>query len=442
MAFTTFQKTSVSGRQVGRRGAPSGAGCEDIMRLREAVLVAILAVAGLTEVVGGQKASDWPQWRGPSRDGTLATFAEPKAWPEHLTQRWKIEVGTGYATPIVVGNRVYAFSRQQENEVMRAIDADNGKVVWETSYPAPFGMNPATARHGPGPKSTPTYANGRLFTLGMSGIVTAFDAATGKQLWQKPAPPVEPLFHTAQSALVDRGVVIVHVGGHKQGALTAFDPATGAMKWSWDGDGPAYGSPIVAEIGGTRQVITFSQESLIGVDAANGRLLWRTPFTARSITNSITPLVYGGQTVIVSGQGKPLTAYTISKRNDQWAADLAWENPQLSMSFSNAVLVGDAVFSMSPLNSGQFFWADAKTGKTLWTSSPRQAANAAIVRAGNLLFVLKDDAQLMVARSVPGEFEPMKTYTVADSATWPAPALSGNRIFVKDIATIALWTVD
>jgi hypothetical protein len=112
------------------------------------------------------------------------------------------------------------------------------------------------------------------------------------------------------------------------------------------------------------------------------------------------------------------------------------------MSFSNAVLVGDAVFSMSPLNSGQFFWADAKTGKTLWTSSPRQAANAAIVRAGNLLFVLKDDAQLMVARSVPGEFEPMKTYTVADSATWPAPALSGNRIFVKDIATIALWTVD
>ena len=285
-------------------------------------------------------------------------------------------------------------------------------------------------------------ANGRLFTLGISGIVTAFDAATGKQLWQKPAPPVEPLFHTAQSALVDRGAVILHVGGHKQGALTAFDPATGAVKWTWDGDGPAYGSPIVAEIGGTRQVITFSQENLIGVDAANGRLLWRTPFTARSITNSITPLVYGGQTVIVSGQGKPLTAYTISKRNDQWAADLAWENPQLSLSFSNAVLVGDAVFSMSAMNSGQFFWADARTGKTLWTSTPRQAGNAAIVRAGNLLFVLKDDAQLMVARSTPGGLEPIKTYTVADSATWPAPALSGNRIFVKDLSTIALWTVN
>jgi outer membrane protein assembly factor BamB len=402
-----------------------------------------IVVATMAAGVGAQNgASDWPQWRGPSRDGSLPAFTEPKAWPEQLTRRWKVEVGTGYATPIVVGGRVFVFARQDEKEVMRALDADNGKVLWESSYNAPFKMNPATARHGPGPKSTPTYSDGRLFTLGMSGIVTAFDASTGKQLWQKPAGPIEPMYHTAQSALVDRGVVILHVGGHQKGALTAFDPATGAVKWSWDGDGPAYGSPIAADIGGTRQIITFSQASLVGLDASNGRLLWRVPFEARATTNAITPLVHGGRTVIVSGQGKPLTAYTIAKQNDQWTADLAWENPQLSLSFSNAVLVGDAVFSMSAMNSGQFFWADAKTGKTLWTSSPRQAGNAAIVHAGNVLFVLKDDAQLMVARSSPGGFEPLKTYTVADSATWPAPAISGNRIFVKDISTVALWTID
>jgi outer membrane protein assembly factor BamB len=413
------------------------------MKFQVLALVGVIAAAGSTGIVRAQSGgADWPQWRGPNRDGTVTAFTEPRAWPDQLTQKWKIEIGTGYATPIVVGNRVYAFSRQEENEVMRAIDADSGKVVWEASYPAPFKMNPATSRHGPGPKSTPTYANGRLFTLGISGIVTAFDAATGKQLWQKPGGAVEPLFHTAQSALVDRGLVILHVGGHKDGALTAFDPATGAVKWTWTGDGPAYGSPVAVDIDGTHQVITFSQEHLIGVDASNGQLLWRTPFTARSITNSITPLIYGSRTVIVSGQGKPLTAYTIAKKDGQWTAEVAWENPQLSLSFSNAVLVGDAVFSMSAMNSGQFFWADAKTGKTLWTSSPRQAANAAIVRTGNLLFVLKDDAELMVAKSAPGGFEPLKTYTVASSATWPAPSFSGNRIFVKDISTLALWTVN
>src|SRR6266540_6278425 len=412
------------------------------MGIRCTAQIGIIAFAGLTAVVGAQNAArDWPQWRGPNRDGTLASFAEPKVWPENLKRQWKIEVGTGYATPIVVGNRVFMFTRQDENEVMRAVDAGSGKVVWETSYAAKFNMNPATARHGPGPKSTPTFANGRLFTLGISGIVTAFDAATGKQIWQKPAPPVEPTYHTAQSALVDRGLVIVHVGGNNQGALTAFDAATGAVKWSWDGDGPAYGSPILAEFGGVRQVINFSQGSLVGVDAANGQLLWRVPFEARSITNSITPLVYG-QTVIVSGQGKPLTAYTISKRNDQWVAEPAWENDQLQMSFSNPVLVGDAMFSLSPLNSGQFFWADAKTGRTLWRSAPRQAGNAAIVRSADYLFVLKDDGQLIVARSTPGGFEPLKTYTVADSATWAPPVISGNRVFVKDLTTLALWTLN
>jgi outer membrane protein assembly factor BamB len=410
------------------------------MRTRSVALI-IALTAALSAAVSAQNALDWPQWRGPNRDGSLASFAEPKSWPENLTRKWKIEIGTGYATPIVVGNRVYAFTRQEENEVMRALDAANGKIVWETSYPAPFQMNNSTSRHGPGPKSTPTFANGRLFTLGMSGKVTAFDAATGKQVWQKPSPPVEPTFHTAQSALVDRDLVILHVGGNNQGALTAFDQATGAVKWAWDGDGPGYGSAILAEFGGTRQVIVFSQQNLVGVDVANGQLLWKVPFVARSVTNSITPLVYS-DTVIVSGQGKPLTAYRISKRDGQWAAEMAWENDQLQMSFSNPVLVKDAVFSLSPLNSGQFFWADAKTGATLWRSAPRQAGNAAIIKTSDYLFVLKDDATLVVAKSTPGGFEPLKTYTVADSATWPAPVISGNRFFVKDLTTLALWTLN
>jgi outer membrane protein assembly factor BamB len=403
----------------------------------------IVVVAGFTAVVAAQNAGpDWPQWRGPRRDGTLTAFTEPKTWPDSLTQRWKITVGEGYATPILVGNRVYQFSRQGENEILRAIDAESGKVIWEKSYAAPFEMTSGTKRHGPGPKSTPTYADGRIFTLGMSSIVTAWDAATGKELWRIPAGPLQPQFHTAMSPLVDRNQMFLHLGGDKQGTLNSFDPATGKVRWSWTGDGPAYGSPIIADLGGTRHLMLFSQQNFIAVNPETGALLWSVPFESRSTTNSITPMVYGN-TIIVSGQGKPLTAYIVANKGGKWVADLAWENPAIQMSFSNPVLIGDAIFSMSPLNSGQFFWADAKTGKTLWLSEPRQGGNAAITRSGDLLFVLKDTGELMVGKATPGvAFTPSKTYTVATSATWAPPVISGNRIFVKDVETLALWTLN
>ena len=413
------------------------------MNTSHRLVVGTIVLAGFTAIGSAQNGGpDWPQWRGPRRDGTLTSFTAPNVWPEALKQQWKITVGEGYATPILVGNRIYQFSRQAENEVLRAIDAATGKIIWEKTYPAPFEMTSGTRRHGPGPKSTPTYADGRIFTLGMSSIVTAWDAASGKELWRIPSGPVQPEFHTAMSPLVDGNQMYLHIGGENKGSLNSFDPATGKVRWSWTGDGPAYGSPIIADIGGTRHLLLFSQQNFIGVNPATGALLWSVPFESRSTTNSITPLVYGN-TIIVSGQGKPLTSYIVANKGGKWVADLAWETPEIQMSFSNGVLVGDAVFSMSPLNSGQFFWADAKTGKTLWVSEPRQAGNAAITRSGDLLFVLKDTGDLLIGPAKPGApFTPIKTYTVASSATWAPPVISGNRIFVKDVETLALWTLN
>ena len=412
------------------------------MKPTHLMMTGSVLLAAATTVLSAQNAGpDWPQWRGPRRDGTLTSFTAPKVWPDTLTQRWTIPVGEGYATPIVVGNRVYQFSRQGENEVMRAIDAATGKVIWEEEL---RGAVRDDVRHATARTRSEIDSDLRRRTAVYTRDEQhhhCLGCRNRQGALAKAQRTLQPQFHTAMSPLVDGGQMILHIGGDKQGALTAFDPATGAVKWEWKGDGPAYGSPIIAEIGGARHLMLFSQQNFIGVNPANGELLWSTPFEARSTTNSITPLV-SGNTVVVSGQGKPLVAYTIANKGGKWAADLAWENPELSMSFSNGVLVGDALFSMSPLNSGQFFWADVKTGKTLWTSPPRQAGNAAITRSGDLLFVLKDDGQLMVGRANPAGFEPMKTYTVAKSATWAPPVISGNRIFVKDAETLALWTLD
>ena len=276
--------------------------------------------------LGAQRpTADWPQWRGPNRDGSAPSFTAPKTWPENLTQRWKVDIGLGYATPVVVGNRVYTFSRRDENEVVAALDAASGKQIWHAQYPAPYTLVKAAASHGMGPKSTPAFADGRLFTLGISGILSAFDAATGKLLWQKPAPAVGPTFSTSQSPIVDRGLLIVHVGGNKEGGLTAFDPATGNQRWVWNGDGPGYGSPVVAEIAGTRQVIVPTYQNLVGVSAETGELLWKRPFKARSDVNAITPLV-SGETVIASGVEVGVVAVRISKQGTQWSAEDAWLN--------------------------------------------------------------------------------------------------------------------
>jgi outer membrane protein assembly factor BamB len=385
-------------------------------------------------------AQDWTQWRGPNRDGAVAAFKEPQTWPERLTQRWKVDVGLGYATPLIAGDRIYMFSRQGENEVMSALDAASGKVLWTTGYPATFMMQSAAARHGAGPKSTPVLANGRLYSIGMVGTVTAFDAATGKQLWQKPGTGVVPMYTThAFSPVVDRGLVIFHVGGHMQGALTAFDANTGDVKWSWNGDGPGYGSPIVADLGGTRQVIAITQGKLVGVDAATGTLLWERAYVSPNFTNSITPILYG-QTLIVSGNGGPTTALTVARKDNKWVTETVWENADVPLRMSNGVIAGDALISLTTRNMGQYFAVDAKTGKTLWVSEARQGGNAAIVKAGNFVFSLEDDGELVVLRSGAAAFEPVRRYKLAETETWTQPVISGNRVFVKDVSSLALWT--
>jgi len=411
------------------------------MAMKHQPLTWMAILVGLMGFAAAAAGQDWPQWRGPKRDGAVTAFMEPASWPGGLIERWKVDVGLGYATPLLVGDRIYMYTRQKDDEVMMALDAGSGKVIWRSSYPAAFKMNPATSRHGPGPKSTPTFAEGRLFTLGISGIVTAFDAETGKRLWQKPAPPVQPMFHTGMSPVVDGRLVMVHVGGHENGALRAFDVATGEVRWSWDGDGPAYGSPVVVDLGGTRQVVTFTQRNFVGVSVATGELLWRRPYTTQSATTAQTP-IFHKDAVIETGRGNGITAFRVARRGNQWTTENVWHTDDVSVHLSDAVAVDGVLFGLSHLNSGQYFGLDLDTGRVLWTSGPRQAEHAAIARAGNTIFSLEDDAELVVVRQSRSSFEPLARYKVATSETWAQPAISKNRLFVKDVSSLTLWTLD
>jgi outer membrane protein assembly factor BamB len=407
--------------------------------MRRALIPAV-ALLGMTSIGEAQRPSpDVTQWRGAARDGVVTGLAAPQAWPETLMQRWTIEIGTGYATPLVVGDRVYQFSRIGDNETMTALDAASGKVLWQAGYPATFTMNPATKQHGPGPKSTPIFFNGRLYSIGMTGTVTAWDAASGKQIWQQAGTGPEMLYTThAFSPLIDGGHVIFHVGGNDKGALTAFDLNTGAVRWSWAGDGPGYASPMVATFDGVRQIITPTQAKIVGVDAATGSLLWERAMVHQFVSNSITPIV-SGQTVIVAGTG-PQFAFAVARRGGQWTTEQIWENSDLPLRYTTPVAAGDVVYGFSGRNAGQYYALDARSGKTLWTSDGRQAAHASMARAGDLLFSLESDGELVVARNSQTAFELVRRYKVSANETWAQPAISGNRVFVKDVTGLTLWS--
>jgi outer membrane protein assembly factor BamB len=374
----------------------------------------------------------WPQWRGPARDGVASSFTVPASWPAQLTRKWEVAVGAGHASPVVSGDRVILHSRQGNREIVAAYDLNTGKGLWQEGIEAPYTMNPAAKGHGPGPKSTPAIAGGRVFTLGISGIFSAHDLNTGKLLWRKNAPPAPPEFGTATSPIVDGSNVIVYLGGQNAGALTAMDVATGAVKWEWKGDGPGYSSPVIGTLAGTKQVIVQSQNKLVAVDAAGGQLLWELPIKTPYEQNSVTPLIVG-DLVIYAGLENPTIALRVTRTGNKWTPTPAWRNDDVSMYMSSPAVNGTTLFGLSNKNRGQFFAIDTATGKTLWTTKGREAENASIVRAGEFLLMATTNSELIVARANAARYEELKRYVVADSAMWAHPAFAGRTIIVKDV---------
>ena len=388
--------------------------------------------------------AQWPQWRGPNRDGVVPKTSVPSAWPAKATVKWKHSVGEGYSSPVVANGRVYVHSRKDPEEIVTALDLATGKPVWTQKYQSAVTKNKYAAEMSKGPFSTPLVAGGRVYTLGTTAVLTAFDAATGAVKWRKDWSKeidMSKLFTgTAMSPIIDSGLLIVHVGDDGGGVFRALDPASGTEKWSLPGHGPGYASPIIATFGGTRQLITMTDKAVVGVAVATGKQVWQIPFPDEWNENIVTPVV-AGDLLVVSGTRKGTFGYRIERKTDTFAANQVWHNTDVPMYMSSPVADGTFLYGFSNKRKGQLFCLDAKTGKVKWTTEGRGGTNASLQSAGPDLIVLTTEGELIVVRRNPEKYQEVRRYKVADGQTWAQPVLLGREVVIRDADAVALWSL-
>ncbi|QJW95598.1 PQQ-binding-like beta-propeller repeat protein [Frigoriglobus tundricola] len=410
---------------------------------RFAPVVALAAGIALVACAAPRtRAGDWPQWRGANRDAKAADFKAPKTWPKELTQKWKVTVGDGVATPALVGDKLFVFTRDGDaktgTEVLRCLDAGTGKEEWADKYDASF---KASADAGfPGPRCSPAVAEGKVVTLGVNGTLSCLEADTGKKLWRVETKGM-PRFHTSSSPIIVDKLVVAQFGGESKGGIAAYDLGTGDEKWKWADEGTAYASPVVMTVGDTKMLVAETSASVIGLDLKTGKLLWKTGFavTGRGY-NSSTPMV-DGQTVIFSGTARGTRALKIEKNGDEFTPKEVWNNKDTSVIYNTPVLTDGHVFGLTSTDT--LFCVSAETGKTDWTeplAGGRGYGN--IVAAGDVLLALPPTGQLTVFEPSAKEFKKLASYKVGEGATYAYPIATGNRIYVKDKTAVILWTVE
>ncbi|HET9527536.1 MAG TPA: PQQ-binding-like beta-propeller repeat protein [Pyrinomonadaceae bacterium] len=403
----------------------------------------ILALTFLTSAIT-INAQEWAQWRGPARDGSVSGKNVPGKWPESFERAWRVDVGEGYSSPVVAGGRVFVHGRRDPEEVVAGINLTDGKVIWQQKYQAVFNKNQYAVQMAKGPNSTPLVIGNRLFTLGVTGILNAWDTATGRALWTRDfskSIDTSKLFcGTAASPLVVDNRVVVQVGSDVHGGqILALNAATGATEWEWRGLGPGYASPVVIDAGGTRHLVTMTEGSIVGLDAKNGKELWSVPFPDEWHENIVTPL-WTGTHLVVSGTRAGTHAYSVAQTGGKWQATEVWKNPDVAMYMSSPVFGDGLIYGHSSKKKGQFVAVDAKTGALKWATEGREGEHASLLLTPQHVVFLTNSADLIVAKRGTPAFAVERRYEVAEAATWAMPVLLGSNVLVRDATGIMLLT--
>lgn len=387
----------------------------------------------------------WPGWLGPRRDGIVRYPVRLPTDGARLRQRWRLEVGPAYSSPLVVDGRVYQMGRMAGKELLWCIDLEQGRPLWRRAFEVPFQVGSGGERHGDWPKSTPCYANGRVFTLAINGILRAWDARSGELLWQRDYGAQfgarHPYWGAATSPLADGDALIVHLGNDKRGALFCLDAATGEVRWRQGDDGACYSSPQLAVIDGVPQVIEWNHRAVVGVDRATGRKLWEYPLPHEGPNQNMTTPLINDETIIVGAENRGIRCLAPRRSGNRWAVEVRWFVRRLATEMSTPLVYRGRLYGLSHFDRGRLFCLDAATGRLIWLGPPRTAEYATLLAAGPYVVVLLSSGELRVLDASADRYTVVARHQITDTDCWSYPVLLPDGLLVKDHDSLVRWEV-
>lgn len=390
----------------------------------------------IVAAAAGAGAQDWPQFLGPARDGRYTGAPLAADWPDGGPRRlWSRPVGAGFAGPVVAGDRLVLFHRVGGAEVVEALDAATGGVLWRYDYPTTyrddFGFDE-------GPRSVPVVHGGRVYTFGAQGRLHAVDLETGAGVWQVDTHARygvrKGFFGAAGSPLVEDGRVIANVGG-RRGGIVAFDAATGAELWTATTHEASYSSPAAGAFGGRRTALVFTRNGLVGLDPASGEVHFERRWRSRlgASVNAATPLVLGDRVFISAsyGAGAALLRVEGGTLAEEWSGDDSMTNHYATAVERGGVLYG---YHGRQEYGPSLRAVDARSGAVRWSEDRFGAGTVTL--AGGLLVILRESGELVLAEATPDAFRPLARAAILPGVVRAYPALAAGRLYARNADTL------
>jgi outer membrane protein assembly factor BamB len=389
-----------------------------------------------------QSSSDWPQWRGPRRDGispeTGLSFSWPESGPRML---WEAPASEGYSGFAVAGGRAFLILQEQDNEAVVCWDAATGEEKWRTRYPAHF-----TNMQGSGPRSTPTVDEGRVYMVGATGVFLCLDAESGRQYWRhdllREFDASNLSWGVSFSPLIEGNLVLTHPGGSKGRSIVAFDKKTGDIVWTASASRASYSSPIAVTAAGHGQIIFFAGNGPVGIAPADGRVLWEYPYKNNSNVNAATPIAFSakaGDTVndyvfVSCNYDKGGLLLKLIPDGDGVAARRVYETRRMSNHFATCVLLGDQLYGFS---EKLLVCMDVQTGEVRWQQ--RGFDKGSLTVADGKLVILGEFGRLAVAEPTPDEYREIASFQFSENKCWTVPVVANGRLYLRDEHKIACY---